>query len=90
VKPSLLRAQTKKEFDDMYLPALVELRRWIANIQHANITMEQSDLLFRGMLASQKLSGQSEEFEWRLQPDHSLVTCPHFEMGVVKIMKGKE
>lgn len=50
--------------------------------------MEQSDLLFRGMLASQKLSGQSEEFEWRLQPDHSLVTCPHFEMGVVKIMKG--
>ena len=37
---------------------------------------------------SPKLSGQSAEFTARLQPDHSLVTCPHFEMGVVKIMKG--
>jgi hypothetical protein len=88
VKPSLLRAQAKRDFDDYYLPALVELRRWISNIQHANITMEHIDCLFKAMLASEKLSGQSAEFEAHLQPDHNLVTSPHFEMGVVKIMKG--
>jgi hypothetical protein len=30
VKPSLFRAQAKSDFDDSYLPALVELRRWIS------------------------------------------------------------
>jgi hypothetical protein len=43
--PSLLCAQVKRDFDDSYLPALLELQKWISNIQHANITMEQSDVL---------------------------------------------
>jgi hypothetical protein len=51
--------------------------------------MEQSEFLFKGMLKSKLLlSGQSNEFASRLQPNHCLVTSPHFEMGVVKIMKG--
>jgi hypothetical protein len=74
VKPSLLHGQTKKEFEDLYLPALVELQKWISNIQHPNITMEQSGKLFKRILASQNVSGQSSEFEACLQPDHTLVT----------------
>jgi PleD family two-component response regulator len=45
--PSLLCAQVKRDFDDSYLPALLELQKWISNIQDANITMEQSDVLFK-------------------------------------------
>jgi hypothetical protein len=44
---------------------------------------------FQGKLdTSWKWSGQSAEFEAHLQPDLILVTCHHFEMSMVKIMKG--
>jgi hypothetical protein len=49
---------------------------------------KHSDVLFKAMLASEKLSGQSAVFDTRLQPDHIFVTFPLLEMGVVKIMKG--
>jgi hypothetical protein len=89
VKPSLLYAQVKRDFDDSYLPALVELRKWVSNIQHTNITTEQSDVLFKAMLAIGELSGQSTgEFEACLHLDHILVSSPHSEMGMIKIMKG--
>lgn len=78
VKPALLMPMSKRSFDAHCLPALIEMCRWICCTQFRDLTMDRSNMLFNSMLQSAKLKNQSDEFEARLRPDHSLVTSPHF------------
>ena len=84
VKPHVLGSIEKKLFDDKYLPAMITLKRWISNMQFSEMTLEQTSFIFQQLRQDKNLKGHSEEFENCLQPDHELVTSPHFERGVVK------
>ena len=71
VAPVLLRGSAKTRFQSYYLPALVEMKRWISVIQHPDVTMLMSANMFKNIRAAPKLVGQSAEFEARLQPNQS-------------------
>ena len=89
IKPHVLGSNEKKVFDDKFLPAMITLKRWISNMQFPEMTLEQTSFIFQQLRHDRNLRGHSEEFENRLQPDHELVTSPHFEKGVVKILSGQ-
>ena len=55
VMPRLLSNAEKREFNDQYLPALVEMCRWILSIQFRDIMLLDSSVLFKAIWESQKL-----------------------------------
>ena len=68
---------------------MITLKKWISNMQFSEVMLEQTSCIFEQLCKDKILSKHSEEIEKHLQPDHELVTSPHFEIEVVKILSGQ-
>ena len=87
--PLLLNGAKLRKFKQEFLPALRDLKLWCVNIQARHYNLAQCRALFEAATNTERLKGKSQEYEDRLKPDHSLVKCPAFENGVVKIIQCK-
>ena len=54
-------------------------------MQNENARMENASILFSGLRS--KISSKYSIFTNYLQPDSSIVFSPHFESGIVKVMR---
>ena len=46
VMPHLFILSKKRNFDEKYLPGMTTLKKWIANMQYSEMTLEQTACIF--------------------------------------------